>query len=124
MLENPFTTIGTTAALAMPVVGPVVGLAMAGQMSYHIAQYGWQKAAELSLSPEDRARAEADPERISRRGGGGAGGDAGPRAADPRRREGIPRARREHRHDGGGRRWGEGAAAAGVLARRARSIRV
>jgi hypothetical protein len=49
----------------MPVVGPAVGLAMAGQMTFHIAQYGWQKAAELSLSPEDRKRAEADPERIS-----------------------------------------------------------
>lgn len=65
MLENPFTTIGTTGALAMPVVGPAVGLAMAGQAAYHIAQYGWQKAAELSLSPEDRKRAEADPERLS-----------------------------------------------------------
>lgn len=65
MLENPFTTIGTTAALAMPIVGPTLGALMAGQMVYHVAQYGWQKAAELSLSPEDRARAEADPERIS-----------------------------------------------------------
>jgi hypothetical protein len=65
MLENPFTTIGTSAALTVPVVGPAVGLAMGGLAAFHIAQYGWQKAAELSLSPEDRKRAEADPERLS-----------------------------------------------------------
>lgn len=64
ILENPFTTLATTSALASPV-GPAVGVAMAGSMVYHIAQYGWQKAAESQLSPEDRARAEADPERIS-----------------------------------------------------------
>lgn len=52
---------GTAAAIATTAAGAAVG----GSMVYHIAQYGWQKAAELSLSPEDRARAEADPDRIS-----------------------------------------------------------
>lgn len=69
-LENPFTTIATLGAAPVaagisPLAGLAVGGAMAGSMVYHIAQYGWQKAAELTLSPEDRARAEADPERIS-----------------------------------------------------------
>lgn len=69
-LENPFTTAAVgvapfAAAGASPIAGLAVGGAMAASMVYHIAQYGWQKAAELTLSPEDRARAEADPERIS-----------------------------------------------------------
>ena len=64
-MDNPITTIGTTAALAVPGLGTAVGLAMAGSMVHHIASYGWQKAAEMDLSPEDRKRAEADPERIS-----------------------------------------------------------
>lgn len=69
-LENPFTTAATLAAVpaaaaASPLAGAAVGAAMAGSMVYHIAQYGWQKLAEATLSPEDRARAEADPERIS-----------------------------------------------------------
>lgn len=70
MIEHPFESAGMLAApfvagAVAPAAGLAVGAAMAGQMVYHIAQYGWQKAAEMSLSPEDRARAEADPERIS-----------------------------------------------------------
>lgn len=64
-LDNPLTTLATTAALPIPGVGQVVGLAMAGSMVHTIASYGWQKLAEHQLSPEDRARAEADPERVS-----------------------------------------------------------
>jgi hypothetical protein len=64
MLENPFTTIGTTAALASPA-GTVVGLAMAGQMTFQIAQYGYQKFLETRATPDARRELEADPERLS-----------------------------------------------------------
>jgi hypothetical protein len=64
ILENPFETAATTAVLASPA-GPAVGLAMGGKMAFNIAQYGWQKAAEMSLPEDIRKFAEADPERIS-----------------------------------------------------------
>lgn len=70
VLAHPFMAAGAAvaapaAALISPVAGAAVGATMAGSMVYNIAQYGWQKAAEMSLSPEDRARAEADPDRVS-----------------------------------------------------------
>lgn len=56
-VEHPLLT----AALANPI-GAVIGFGMAVNT---IAQYGWQKAHELAMSPEDRARSEADPNRVS-----------------------------------------------------------
>jgi hypothetical protein len=56
-VEHPLLT----AALANPV-GAVIGTGMA---VHTIAQYGWQKAHELQMSPEDRAKSEADPNRVS-----------------------------------------------------------
>lgn len=56
-VEHPLLT----AALANPV-GAVIGTGMA---VHTIAQYGWQKAHELGMSEEDRAKAEADPNRVS-----------------------------------------------------------
>jgi hypothetical protein len=56
-VEHPLLT----AALANPV-GAVVGTGLAVKT---IAQYGWQKAHEAMMSSEDRARSEADPNRVS-----------------------------------------------------------
>lgn len=69
-LEHPAASVATVsapfvAAGISPVLGLAVGATIAGSMVYHVAQYGWQKAAELSLDPETRKIAEADPERIS-----------------------------------------------------------
>lgn len=57
MLDNPLTSLAT-------VLVPGAGVALAGSMIHDIAAYAGQKAAELSMSPEDRAKAEADPSRI------------------------------------------------------------
>jgi hypothetical protein len=73
MLEHPVesaaVTLGPIAAAGVPVVGPpaaiAAGVGMAGMMAYHVAKYGWQKAHEMALSPEERQIAEANPERIS-----------------------------------------------------------
>ena len=66
-LEHPLATVGMLGApfAVPPLAGLAIGAGMAGTMVHSIASYGWQKAAEMQLSPEDRARAEADPERIS-----------------------------------------------------------
>lgn len=56
-VEHPLLTL----ALANPV-GAVVGTGMA---AHTVAAYGWQRAHELGMSPEERAQAEADPNRIS-----------------------------------------------------------
>lgn len=75
-LDNPLTTAAFGAAFGVPGLVPGAlaasplleagaGAVLAGSFVHHAAQYGWQKAAEMQLSPEDRKRAEADPERIS-----------------------------------------------------------
>lgn len=67
MLEHPLASLATLAApvVVPPAAGLAIGAGMVGSTIYHIASYGWQKAAEVTLSPEDRAQAEADPDRIS-----------------------------------------------------------
>ncbi len=56
-VENP----ALTAAMVNPV-GAIVGFGMA---AHTIAKYGWQQAHEAFMSPEDKAKAEADPDRVS-----------------------------------------------------------
>lgn len=76
VLEHPIAGAAMLAAIpAAPVIAGAsaagalavgaAGAVMGGAMVHSIAQYGWQKAAELSLDPETRKLAEADPERIS-----------------------------------------------------------
>jgi len=63
--EHPLASVALGGASLIPIIGPILGATMAGKMVHTIASYGWQKAAEQSLSPEERKLAEADPERIS-----------------------------------------------------------
>ncbi len=56
-VEHPLVT----AAMLNPV-GAAIGTGMA---VHTVAAYGWQKAHEFFMSPEERAKAEADPNRVS-----------------------------------------------------------
>lgn len=58
MMDNPLATVMTGLVPGAPV-------ALAGSMIHDIAAYAGQKAAEMSLPPEERTLAEADPSRIS-----------------------------------------------------------
>jgi hypothetical protein len=57
IMDHPLTSVLTALI-------PGAGVVMGGLMGKDITEYLAQKTAEMSLSPEDRARAEADPERI------------------------------------------------------------
>ncbi len=50
------------AGAMMNPIGGIIGLGMA---AHTVAKYGWQAASEHFMSPEDRAKAEADPDRVS-----------------------------------------------------------
>jgi hypothetical protein len=56
-VENP----ALTAAFANPV-GGIVGLGMA---AHTVARYGWRAVTEHFMTPEERQKAEADPNRVS-----------------------------------------------------------
>lgn len=62
--EHPLMAAGITAAQFTPLA-PLVNYAMMGAMGKDILDYSAQKAAEMSLPPDDRKQTEADPERIS-----------------------------------------------------------
>ncbi len=74
-LEHPLTTMAVGAASPLIAAGmeaagisaPVIGATMAAPMLTRPAEYAGQKAAELSLPPDQRAIAEADPSRVSGR---------------------------------------------------------
>lgn len=57
IMDHPLTDVAYTLI-------PGAGLVGAGMMGKDIVEYAAQKAAELRMSPADRARAEADPNRI------------------------------------------------------------
>jgi hypothetical protein len=59
----PFAVPGVAAAAPLAATGAAV---VAGANAVQtIARYGWQKAHELAMTPEERAKSEADPDRVS-----------------------------------------------------------
>lgn len=65
-LETLAVTVGAPALAASSTIGAlVVGAGAFGVPAYNVARYGYQKAKESQMTPEDRAKAEADPDRVS-----------------------------------------------------------
>ncbi len=65
IMDHPVSSVLLGGAALLPVVGLAMGYLFTGMMGKDVLEYSAQKAAEMSLSPEDKKRAEADPERIS-----------------------------------------------------------
>lgn len=68
-LNNPLSTVAmlggpTILAGASPLLGAAAALPMMKPMADQIGGYLGQKAAEVTMDPVDRARAESDPERL------------------------------------------------------------
>ncbi|MDB4893150.1 MAG: hypothetical protein JWL61_5005 [Gemmatimonadetes bacterium] len=69
-LENPFTTAAVgvapfAAAGVSPALGVAAAVAVTAPMVWNVAKYGYTKASEMMMTPEDRAKSEADPHRVS-----------------------------------------------------------
>ncbi len=63
IVEHPImTAAGIAAAAASPIV---VGGLFTADMLHNVAKYGYQVVQEQMMTPEDRAKAQADPSRIS-----------------------------------------------------------
>lgn len=65
IMDHPLMTAAMVAGSALPGVGPAIEYGFMGSMGKDILEYSAQKAAELSLPKDEKAQAEADPERIS-----------------------------------------------------------
>jgi hypothetical protein len=70
VLEHPATAAALPFALPAvaaeaPLAAATVGAGFGIKAAYDVARYGWRKAHELAMSPEDRAKSEADPDRVS-----------------------------------------------------------
>jgi hypothetical protein len=62
----PFLALAVPGAAAeAPVVAGIAAVTAGAAAVHTIARYGWQKAHELVMTPEERAQAEADPDRVS-----------------------------------------------------------
>lgn len=71
VLEHPFMS-APLLPFALPAVAAAAPVAAVGAAAvtgipaaYNVARYGWTKAHELTMSPEERAKSEADPDRVS-----------------------------------------------------------